>query len=198
MGSENCLFVGSLKRDYGLRKNLKVLEYERRNDDRVDDRSFYRYLLRRYYNRYDDYFRYGKYVDEDDRSYVKLFFRLGGELRGGFYFDYRDREGDYNKLRDYYRDVDKYLRDRLDVDRKYKDKDLDMVKYDGRYGSRRDKSDRYDRNRDDRDETRDNRSFRDYRSDRIFFYEDFRGYRGDIILKREMDDMKNLDGLKYS
>ncbi|XP_021745702.1 arginine/serine-rich coiled-coil protein 2-like isoform X2 [Chenopodium quinoa] len=165
---------GSPKRDHSSRaKN------ERRNNDKVDDgrssrsqhgrgSDSYRHSSRG--DRHDDYSRYGKHADEDDRSLAKASVRSGRESREGTNSDYRDRESDYNRTRDRYRDVDRYARGRSD-----------RTRYDGRRGDRFDDRDRHSRDRDyHHDEKREYRSSRGHSS------------------KKETSDMKDLEGSKVN
>lgn len=183
---------GSPKRDHSSRGNSKVSDFERRNGDRVNDKTSsrsrggdsYRHSSRSNHSRHDDHSRHGKYADDDDRGHAKPPSRSTRE------------SSDYNRSRDYYRDADRYSRDRSDAaDRKYK------TGYDGRHGSRYDDRDRRARDRDGRDEKRDHRSSRDHRSDRTTYNEDSRGNQTDSS-KRESGELKDkndeLDGHEAS
>ncbi|KAJ8449775.1 hypothetical protein Cgig2_001431 [Carnegiea gigantea] len=201
---------GSRKREHYLRGNSKVSDQERRNDDRLDEKSSsrsqrgdnadsYRHSSRSYHSRHDDYPKHGKYADDEDRIHAKSSSRSGRDSRGGTHSDRREREGDYNRSRDHHKDVDRFSRDRSDAGRKYKDKDLssDRIGYDARRGSTYDDYDRHAGDRDHRDEKRDYRSSRGHRNDRTASYEDSRGHHSDSTPKREIDDLKDLDGSKY-
>lgn len=171
---------GSPKRDHSSRG---LSNNERRNNDIVDDRrsnrsqhgrssDSYRHSSRA--NRLDEHSKYGKRVEEDDRSHAKLSVRSGRESRDGINSDYRDRERDYNRSRDRYRDGDRYPRDRSD-----------RTRCDGKHGGRYDDRDSYSR---DRDHYQDEK--REYRSSR--------GHQSDYNSKKETSDMKELEGSKFN
>ncbi|CAO2822283.1 unnamed protein product [Amaranthus hypochondriacus] len=185
----------SPKRDHISRGTSKTSYHERRNYDKGDDmfsgrsqrgRNNDTYGLSSNDNRHDDSSRCGKYANEDGRN-AKPSDRLGRESRVGTDSDSRDRESDYNRSKDRYRDGEKYPHQRSDRSR-----------YDGRHGHRYDDRDRYSRDRDHyQDERREYRSSRDYRGDRKTSYVDSTRHRGDFNAKKESGDMKELDSSKY-
>ncbi|KAL2895855.1 hypothetical protein RDABS01_000853 [Bienertia sinuspersici] len=173
-------FLGSPKRDHTSRGISKASYHERRKNDKVDDRNSsrsqhgrsgdsYRHSSRG--SRHDEHSRHGKHADEDDKSHA-ITSRPGRDSRGGTNSDYRDRESDYNRSRDRYRDVGRYERDKSDRPR-----------YDGRHGGRYDDRDRHSRDKDHRRDE-EYRSSRDHRSERTVSY--------------ETGDLRDVDGSKDS
>ncbi|KAH9606331.1 hypothetical protein KSS87_005328 [Heliosperma pusillum] len=193
---------GSPRHDYRSRRNSKVIDSERRNTDRMDDRlsggsqhdrrsDSYRHSSRG--NRHDEQSKYGKHADEDDRSH-----RRGRDSSAITHSDSRDHERDYNRPKDRYRDLDRHSRDQSDVAvKKYKEKELssDRTGYDGRRSSSRyDDRDRYVRDKDHRDDKREYKSSKDHRSDRTASFDDSVRQRSDY--KSKWGDVKDVGASK--
>ncbi|GAB2221660.1 hypothetical protein Droror1_Dr00012845 [Drosera rotundifolia] len=190
-----------------LRKDAKLSSYQTRMDDKLDPRSSrsqqdhsnnsFRRPSRSSHGSiwHDDRHRDGKQADEEDK-YSRLSSHSRRDHQDSYRSDYRDQDADYKRSRDFYKNGDKYTRDKSDTlapaDDHRKDKYKDSSS-DRRHGKLSREEDNYDdrdrsaRGRDYVDEKRDYRNSRDNRSDRTTSYGESRGRRSDAMTKRDND-----------
>ncbi|GAB2267127.1 hypothetical protein Dimus_002112 [Dionaea muscipula] len=190
-----------------LKEDAKLSSYQTRKDDKSDARGSrgqqhhssdsYRYSSRSSHlsSRHDDNRKDGKHTDEDDK-YSRLSSRSSRDHRDSNRSDYRDRDADYKRSRDHYRDGEKYSRDKSDItahpsrdkDREAPSEEYRKYRYkesssDRRHGKSSTEEDNHDR--EYHDEKRDRRSSRDNRIHRIFSYGESREHRGDATSKKD-------------
>ncbi|KAF8398228.1 hypothetical protein HHK36_017154 [Tetracentron sinense] len=186
--------------------------YSRSSDsNRHSDRQSYRSSYD--YPRHDNYSRHQKHADEGERNYHRLSSRSGRESRDGTHSDHTKQEGEHPKSREYWRDVDKYSRDKPDgagnrskdkergtiVLERHKNNDKDSSSDRGGSGRKPTSSnmeeiytgDRDIHNRDrggGRDDKRDHqRSSGDYKKDQTSSFEQSRGHGKGSTTGRDND-----------